>query len=257
MAFMTDLSSSVKLAVVNHDLLARVRIVLVEPQHPGNVGAAARAMKTMGLQDLALVRPEKFPHKDASDMAVGAADVLERAQVFANLQSAIADCAYVIGTSARLRSLPHNTSTPRELAPRLARDIAGRIALLFGPERVGLSNEDLESCHELVSVPADPSFRVLNLAAAVQILCYELRLAAEPGLPGAPERQPVDANEMELFFQHLERVLLHIRFLNPDHPRQLMRRLRRLYGRAAPDENEMNILRGILAAMEGRGGSHG
>ncbi len=242
---------------MNESLLARVRIVLVEPQHPGNIGAAARAMKTMGLHELALVRPEKFPHKDATDMAVGAADVLERAQVFSNLQAAIADCAFVVGSSARLRSLPHNTTTPRELAPRLARDIAGRIALLFGPERVGLSNEDLESCHELVSVPADPEFRVLNLAAAVQILCYELRLAAEPGLPGAPERQPVDANEMELFFQHLERVLVHIRFLNPDHPRQLMRRLRRMYGRAAPDENEMNILRGILAAMEGRGGPHG
>jgi tRNA (cytidine32/uridine32-2'-O)-methyltransferase len=242
---------------VNDRLLARIRIVLVEPQHPGNIGAAARAMKTMGLSDLALVRPEKFPHKDATDMAVGAADVLERAQVFSNLQAAIADCTFVVGSSARLRSLPHNTTTPRELAPRLARDIAGRIALLFGPERVGLSNDDLESCHELVSVPADPEFRVLNLAAAVQILCYELRLAAEPGLPGAPERQPVDANEMELFFQHLERVLVHIRFLNPEHPRQLMRRLKRMYARAAPDENEMNILRGILAAMEGRAGPHG
>ena len=238
-------------------LLSRIRIVLVEPQHPGNIGAAARAMKTMGLRDLALVRPEKFPHKDASDMAVGAADVLEQAQVFANLQTAIADCAYVVGSSARLRSLPHNTTTPRELAPRLARDIAGRIALLFGPERVGLSNDDLEACHELVSVPADPEFRVLNLAAAVQILCYELRLAAAPELPNAPERQPVDANEMELFFQHLERVLVEIRFLNPDHPRQLMRRLKRMYARAAPDQNEMNILRGILAAIEGRGGAHG
>ncbi len=242
---------------MNDSLLSRVRIVLVEPQHPGNIGAAARAMKTMGLSDLALVRPEKFPHKDASDLAVGAADVLERAQVFANLQTAIADCAYVVGTSARLRSLPHNTTTPRELAPRLARGIAGRIALLFGPERVGLSNDDLEACHELVSVPADPAFRVLNLAATVQILCYELRLAAEPELPGAPEREPVDNNEMELFFQHLERVLVHIRFLNPDHPRQLMRRLKRMYARAAPDQNEMNILRGILAAVEGRAGPHG
>lgn len=242
---------------MNAPLLSRIRIVLVEPQHPGNIGAAARAMKTMGLRDLALVRPEKFPHKDAGDLAVGAADVLEQAQVFSNLQTAIADCAYVVGSSARLRSLPHNTTTPRELAPRLARDIAGRIALLFGPERVGLSNDDLEACHELVSVPADPEFRVLNLAAAVQILCYELRLAAEPGLPGAPERQPVDGNEMELFFQHLERVLVQIRFLNPDHPRQLMRRLKRMYARAAPDQNEMNILRGILAAIEGRGGAHG
>jgi tRNA (cytidine32/uridine32-2'-O)-methyltransferase len=240
----------------NH-LLSRIRIVLVEPQHPGNIGAAARAMKTMGLHDLALVRPQKFPHKDATDMAVGAADLLERAAVFADLRQAVAECAYVVGSSARLRSLPHNTTTPRELAPRLAREIAGRIAIVFGPERVGLSNDDFELCHELVSVPADPEFRVLNLASAVQILCYELRLADGAALPAAPERQPVSQEEMELFYEHLERVLVAIRFLNPEHPRQLMRRLKRMYARAAPDENEMNILRGILAAIEGRGGSHG
>ena len=238
-------------------LLPRIRIVLVEPQHPGNIGAAARAMKTMGLSNLALVRPEKFPHKDATDMAVGAADVLEQAQVFSNLRSAVADCAYVVGSSARLRSLPHNTSTPRELAARLVREIRGRVALLFGPERVGLSNADFELCHALVSVPADPKFRVLNLAATVQILCYELRLADGAQLRGAPAREPVDQNEMELFFQHLERVLVDIKFLNPRHPRQLMRRLKRMYSRAAPDQNEMNILRGILAAIEGKGGAHG
>jgi TrmH family RNA methyltransferase len=242
---------------MSESLVSRVRIVLVEPQHPGNIGAAARAMKTMGLRELALVRPEKFPHQDATDMAVGAADVLEQAQVFSNLRTAVADCGYVVGSSARLRALPHNTTTPRELAPRLAREVKGRIALLFGPERVGLSNADFELCHELVSVPADPAFRVLNLAAAVQILCYELWLAQAPGLAGAPAREPVDQNEMELFFQHLERVLVDIKFLNPRHPRQLMRRLKRMYARAAPDQNEMNILRGILAAIEGRGGAHG
>jgi tRNA (cytidine32/uridine32-2'-O)-methyltransferase len=242
---------------MSESLLARVRVVLVEPQHPGNIGAAARAMKTMGLADLALVRPEKFPHKDAADMAVGAADLLERAQVFSNLRTAVADCACVVGSSARLRALPHNTTTPRELAPRLAREVRGRIALVFGSERVGLSNADMEMCHALVSIPADPEFRVLNLAAAVQILCYELRLADGAELRGAPAREPVDQNEMELFFQHLERVLVDIKFLNPRHPRQLMRRLKRMYARAEPDQNEMNILRGILAAIEGRGGSHG
>lgn len=240
-----------------NDLLTRIRIVLVEPQHPGNIGAAARAMKTMGLRELALVRPEKFPHKDASDMAVGAADLLEGAGVYSNLQTAIADCGYVVGASARLRSLPHNTCTPRELGAKLAGEIGGRIALLFGNERVGLSNDDLEACHALVSVPADPEFRVLNLAMAVQIIAYELRQAALPALSNKPEHLPVDQNEMELFFQHLERVLVEVKFLNPEHPRQLMRRLRRLYGRAAPDENEMNILRGILAAVQGRGGPHG
>lgn len=239
------------------DFLSRIRVVLVEPQHPGNIGAAARAMKTMGLHDLALVRPDKFPHADAAAMAVGATDLLDRAGVFDGIEAAIADCAYVVGSSARLRSLPHNTTTPRELATRLVREMGGRVALLFGPERVGLSNEDLERCHALVSIPADPQFRVLNLAAAVQILCYELRLACAPDLAGAPEREPVPQREMELFFAHLERVLVKLKFLNPRHPRQLMRRLRRLYARAAPDENEMNILRGILAATEGRGGAHG
>jgi len=238
------------------DLLSRVRIVLVEPQHPGNIGAAARAMKTMGLRELVLVKPYKFPHKDATDMAVGAADLLESAQVFDTLREAVADC-YVVGSSARLRSVPLKTTTPRELASRLAREVAGKVALLFGPERVGLSNEDFDLCHELVSIPADPEFRVLNLAAAVQILAYELRLAEAPDLAGAPERSPVDAREMELFYEHLERVLVAIKFLNPKHPRQLMRRLRRLYARAAPDENEMNILRGILAAIDGKGGEHG
>jgi TrmH family RNA methyltransferase len=244
-------------AAVSNDLLSRVRIVLVESQHPGNIGAAARAMKTMGLADLALVRPEKFPHAEATDMAVGAADLLESARVHPALAEAVADCGLVVGTSARLRSLPHNTRTPRELATRLAREVGGRVALVFGPERVGLSNEDLELCHELVSIPANPEFRVLNLAAAVQILSYELRMAADETLAGAPEHVPVDQREMELFYAHLERVLVYLKFLNPRHPRQLMRRLRRLYGRAAPDENEMNILRGILAATEGRGGAHG
>lgn len=238
-------------------LLSRIRVVLVEPQHPGNIGAAARAMKNMGLHDLALVRPEKFPHADASAMAVGASDLLERARCHPDLAAAVADCGLVVGCSARLRSLPHNTQTPRALAARLAGEIGGRVALVFGSERVGLSNEDLELCHELVSIPAAPDFRVLNLAAAVQILCYEMRMAVAPALEGAPERVPVDQREMELFFEHLERVLVQVKFLNPRHPRQLMRRLRRLYGRAAPDENEMNILRGILAAVEGRGGAHG
>lgn len=237
--------------------LSRIRVILVEPQHPGNIGAAARAMKNMGLHDLALVRPDKFPHSDAAAMAVGALDLLERAPVYPDLRSAAADCGLVVGCSARLRSLPHNTRTPRELAARLATEVGGRVALVFGSERVGLSNDDLETCHELVSIPADPEFRVLNLAAAVQILCYELHLVADATLAGAPSHVPVAQREMELFFEHLERVLVGLKFLNPKHPRQLMRRLRRLYGRAAPDENEMNILRGILAAVEGRGGAHG
>ena len=182
-------------------------------------------------------------------MAVGATDLLDAAPIHADLPAAIGDCGLVVGCSARLRSLPHNTSTPRELAPRLAREIGGRIALVFGSERVGLSNDDLELCHEMVSIPANPEFRVLNLAAAVQILCYELRLASAAELAGAPEHVPVDQREMELFFAHLERVLVELKFLNPQHPRQLMRRLRRLFNRVRLEKAEVNILRGILTSV--------
>lgn len=244
-------------AAPSRSLAARVRIVLVQTQHPGNIGSAARAMKTMGFTDLVLVAPEKFPHPEAEVMAVGADDVLRAARVVATLEEAVADCGYVVGSSARLRSLPHDTLVPRELSQRLVSTIGGRIALLFGSERTGLSNEELERCHALVSIPANPDFRVLNLAAAVQILCYELRQAEAPELHGAPEHVPVPQREMELFFEHLEKVLLEIEFLNPKHPRQLLRRLRVLFSRATPDENEMHILRGILAAVQGKGGTHG
>lgn len=238
-------------------LTERLRIVLVQPQHPGNIGAAARAMKTMGFTDLALVAPDKFPHPEADVMAVAADDVLKAARVCATLEEAVADCGYVVGSSARLRSLPHDTLTPRELTQRLTTAVGGRIALVFGSERVGLSNEDLERCHALVSIPANPDFRVLNLAAAVQILCYELRQGVAPELHNAPEHVPVPQREMELFFEHLEKVLLEIGFLNPKHPRQLMRRMKVLFSRATPDENEMHILRGVLAAVQGKGGRFG
>jgi TrmH family RNA methyltransferase len=232
-------------------LLSRVRVVLVEPQHPGNIGAAARAMKTMGLHDLALVRPRKFPDAQAETMAVDARDVLAKASVFGDLSAAVADCAHVAGSTARLRSLPHNTSTPREWAARAAREIGGRIALVFGPERIGLTNEEMHLCHELVSIPANPEYSALNIAAAVQVLAYEIRLAAGADLK-RPEREAVGHAEMELLYAHLERLMVRVDFLNPAQPKQLLPRLRRLFGRAAPDANEMNILRGILAHVEAK-----
>lgn len=231
-------------------LTERVRVVLVQTQHPGNIGSAARAMKTMGFTDLALVAPDSFPHPEADVLAVGADDVLKAARRFATLKEAVADCGYVIGSTARLRSMHHDTHTPRELAQRLTTSIGGRIALVFGSERTGLSNEDFELCHALVSIPANPEFRVLNLAAAVQILCYELRQGFAPALHKVPEHLPVPQREMEYFFEHLEKVLLEIGFLNPKHPKQLLRRMRVLFSRATPDENEMHILRGVLAAVQ-------
>ena len=231
-------------------LLARVRIVMLRPQHPGNIGAAARAMKTMGLSELVLVSPQKFPHAQADAMAVDAKDVLDAARVVDSFEAAIGDCARVAGTSARLRSLPHNVIAPRQWAERTAREAGGRVALVFGPERIGLTNEEMHRCDELVSIPANPDYRALNIAAAVQVLAYEVRLASGAAMPQAPEREPVDHKEMELFYAHLEWVMVRTKFHNPKYPRQLMPRLRRLFGRAAPDENEMNILRGILAHVE-------
>jgi len=236
----------------NPPLLERLRVVLLRPQHPGNIGAAARAMKTMGLADLALVAPRKFPHAQADAMAADAKDLLDAARVFDDLDAAVADCGRVAGASARLRSLPHNTSTPREWAARTASEVAGRVALVFGPERIGLTNEEMHRCDELVTIPANPDYSALNVAAAVQVFAYEIRLASGAALPGAPAREPVAHAELERFYEHLERVMVATDFLDPKHPKQLMPRLRRLFGRAAPDANEMNILRGVLAAAEAK-----
>lgn len=225
--------------------------MLVAPQHPGNIGSTARAMKVMGLHELVLVDPREFPHEEATALAAGAVDVLEAARVCATLDEAIGDCTHVAATTARQRYVALPLSEPREWARRLPQTAPqGPIALLFGRERTGLTNEELDHAREGVVIPADPGFSSLNLAAAVQILCYELRLAA--GAPGEAiaEHRPVSQATLEHFYGHLERVLIRTRFLDPAAPRFIMRRLRRLFGRAAPDEHEANILRGILGAIE-------
>jgi tRNA/rRNA methyltransferase/tRNA (cytidine32/uridine32-2'-O)-methyltransferase len=233
-------------------LAARVRVVLVGTQHPGNVGAAARAMKTMGLTDLALVAPRRFPHAEAEAMAAHADDLLEAAAVHADLRDAIAGCTRVVATTARPRSISVPVSTPREWATRMAagESAGGRVALVFGRERTGLTNQELELAQEIVVIPTGTDYASLNLAAAVQVLAYELCATVGNATVQVPQHVPVDAAELERFFVHLETVLVRIRFLDPDNPRFLMRRLRRLFGRAAPDANETNILRGILTAVE-------
>ncbi|MEJ2344724.1 MAG: tRNA (cytosine(32)/uridine(32)-2'-O)-methyltransferase TrmJ [Gammaproteobacteria bacterium] len=237
-------------------MLTNVRIVLVETSHPGNIGGAARAMKTMGLRGLWLVRPAQFPHAEATARASGADDVLAQARTCASLDEALVGCRLVAGASARQRRLAWPEAEPRDAAPRLlAEAAAGPVALVFGRESSGLTNDELAHCHLLVHIPVNPDYGSLNLAAAVQVLSYELALAARGGNPGAASADaeqpaPAGADQMARFYEHLERVLIELEFLDPDHPKHLMRRLKRLFNRARPDEVEMNVLRGILTAVQ-------
>ncbi len=234
-------------------MLENIHVVLSHTSHPGNIGAAARAMKTMTLSRLSLVNPQYFPHADATARASGADDVLAGARVFENIDSAIADCQLVIGASARIRSIPCPVVTPSDCA-QLAWQASqsGQVAILFGCEQSGLSNTEIDRCHQLVHIPGNPDYSSLNLAAAVQIICYEIYVASLGAeLPGAQElHTAVTAGEMERLYEHLEQTLVELDFLDPDNPRQLMRRLRRLFNRAGPDENEVNILRGMLSAAQ-------
>ena len=238
--------------------LSRIRVVLVGTTHPGNIGSAARAMKTMGLQDLALVGPRHFPHDDAMAMSSGADDLLGRVRVFDSLPTAIADCSLAIGASARLRSTAVPPRPPRAIAEdlpaMLAADDDARVAFVFGREKSGLTNAELDHCRWLLHVPTNPDYMSLNLAMAVQVVAYELRLAFTGGLVEAaePASPPATQAAVENLFTHLEQTLIDIEFLDPDNPRLLMRRLRRLLHRAEPDADEVNILRGILTAVQKR-----
>ena len=237
-----------------------IRIVLVGTTHPGNIGACARAMKNMGLSDLALVAPEKFPHKDATARASGAVDVLENATVVDSLDEAIKDCVFTAGASARSRTINWPCLEPRECATKLLdKSEAGPVAAVFGPEKYGLTNAQLDLCDTLLTIPTNPDFSSLNLGMAVQILTYELRAAGvDRDLPNyEADAALATSADMEYFYAHLEDVLTELRFLNPENPRHLMRRLRRLFIRANPDQNEVNILRGILTAVDKKGNRNG
>lgn len=231
-----------------------VRIVLVETSHPGNIGAVARAMKTMGLSDLALVAPKQFPSAEADARASGAEDVLAAARLHSTLQHAIADCNFVVGASARLRSLPCPVLDPRECAQSITGRIdVERVAVVMGPEQSGLTNEQMGLCQSLVHIPTAADFASLNVAMATQIICYELRMAANAGVAPAPRRReapPATAAELEGFHQHLERVLVDAGFIKADHPHTLKLRFRRLFQRADLDRTEVNILRGVLSALD-------
>lgn len=237
--------------------LDAVRIILVHTTHAGNIGAVARAMKNMGLTQLCLVAPRQFPAEEATWRAVSAADVLESATVAETLEEAIADCQFVVGTSARGRRIPWPTVDPRQCASQIGARLQGgaRVAVVFGREDRGLTNEELQACNFHLHIPTHEDYTSLNLAMAVQIVAYELRMLSLQGdLPDSEYAQwdaPFStAEDLERFFVHLEETLIQVGFLKPEAPRQLMARLRRLYGRIPLDEMEMNILRGILTETQ-------
>jgi tRNA (cytidine32/uridine32-2'-O)-methyltransferase len=235
----------------------RLRIVLVGTQHPGNMGSAARAMKTMGLSRLVLVAPEKTPNTESYALAAGADDVLDAAVTCETLAEAVADCRLVLGCTARSRRVQLEELLPRDAAARAVGEAVGgaEVALVFGRERTGLSNDELQLCHASVHIPANPEYSSLNLASAVQVLSYELRLAlleAQAGegeaAAGAERRDPPASHaEMESFFAQLAQTLDDIDFHKGRAPESAMRKLRRLYLRAGLDAREVRILRGILA----------
>jgi tRNA/rRNA methyltransferase len=231
--------------------LANVRVVLVSTSHPGNIGAAARAMKTMGLADLRLVNPKYFPDPQAEAMASGANDVLEHARVCRTLDEALEGAVLAAGASARGRELRAEALDARQAALRLAAEAAHHpVALVFGAEQAGLTSEELSRCQLLVRIPANPDYASLNLAASVQIFAYELRMAALGApAPPAPEFPPATLDDMERFYEHLEQTLLATGFLDPYNPKRLMPRLRRLFSRARLEREEVNILRGILGSL--------
>ncbi len=236
-----------------------LRIVLVGTQHPGNIGSAARAMKTMGLSELHLVKPHKFPHSEASALAAGAVDLLDKAILHESLADAVADCHFVIGTSSRRREIPLPEFVPRAaVAKLLEAGQSGKAALVFGCERTGLENEDLQRCHATVCIPANPDYASLNLAAAVQILAYEYRVAAmemalesEPVVLSntvlEPDEAPATHEDMERFFGHLGELMEQVDFHKGRAPEMVTSRLRRLYLRANMDLREIKILRGLFS----------
>jgi len=233
-------------------MLTNIRIVLVNTSHPGNIGAAARAMKNMGLSELVLVQPASFPHADATARASGADDLLQRATVCESLAEAIDGCALVFGASARLRSLPWPIVEPREMAQQVVSEASqAPVAIVFGREHSGLTNAELEACNALVHIPCNEAFSSLNIAAAVQVLCYEVNLASGAATAKADDDSEIaTSDELERFHQHLEETLVEIDFLDPEKPRLLMRRLKRLFNRARLEQTEVNILRGILTATQ-------
>jgi len=236
--------------------LDRVRVVLCETSHPGNIGAAARAMKTMGLSRLVLVKPKHFPHADADAFASGALDVLREAVVCDRLDEALAGTVLAVASTSRHRDLTHDVVDCREACKRLVQDTShGTVALVFGTERTGLTARDVNKCQLIAVIPGNPDYASLNLAQAVQVFAYELRMSA-----GATASRPARDSEaathdqVEGFYRQLEEVFHASGFLDPLQPKRLMQRMRRLFARSRLEKEEVNILRGFMRAIRQRMG---
>jgi TrmH family RNA methyltransferase len=251
--------------LITDNPLNNIKIILIKTSHPGNIGSVARAMKVMGLSNLYLVNPKTFPDEQATALSSNAYDVLENATVVNSLELATADCQLVIGTSARQkRSLKWQLEDSRSCGMSVAKQaLIGKVAIVFGTESSGLSNDELSHCHRLVYIPTNPDYSSLNIASAVQIISYECRLASQ-SLNDNNEANPdhviselkkssdtlVSSADMDGYFEQLETVLIETKFLNPEKPRYLMPKLRRLYSRTSVTRSELNILRGILSAFQ-------
>ena len=247
------------------NLLQNVRVVMVNTTLPGNIGSAARAMKTMGLSDLVVVDPKKPIDDEAVARSSGATDILDAAVVTETLDEAIKDCGLVIGTSARSRSIPWPLLNPRQCAERAIANLQSsesvtsncqKVAILFGREDRGLTNDELAKCQAHVHIPTNPDYSSLNIASAIQVICYELRMAIETQIKPKSEfwgvewdRELASAQELEGFINHLEQVMIDSKFLDPENPRYVMTRMRRLFNRSLPDKVEVNVLRGILSSI--------
>lgn len=256
---MNQPSASHSPSVLPEQLLGRIRVVLSHTSHPGNIGAAARAMKTMGLSRLRLINPKSFPHDEAVARSAGAEDILVNATMCSSLDEALAGCVLAVAVSARHRNLGPEPMQVREAASEiLTLASGGEVALVFGNETSGLSNAEVQRCQRTVFIPANPDYSSLNLGAAVQLLCYEMRLAAFDGKPPVVTKAipfaspPATHDDIERFHAHLERIMVATAFLDPQHPKRLMPKLRRLFGRTELERDEISILRGILDAVEKR-----
>lgn len=240
-------------------MLNTIKIVLIETSHSGNIGAVARAMKTMNMYRLCLVSPQcAFPSAEATARAAGADDILTKAEIYSDLASAIADCQLVIGASARDRTISWANLTARQCAEKIANEPPQQVAILFGRENSGLKNHELDCCHYLLRIPCNLEYSSLNIAAAVQVVCYELFISAQ--IPQTPKKIIGDkyenplatAEQLESFYQHLQQTLYDIGFMHPDRSKSIMRRLRRLYNRVQLDTKELDILRGILRLSQNK-----
>ncbi|OGS92993.1 MAG: tRNA (cytosine(32)/uridine(32)-2'-O)-methyltransferase TrmJ [Gallionellales bacterium GWA2_59_43] len=229
-------------------MMNNIRVVLSHTSHPGNIGAAARAMKTMGLRHLYLINPYRFPDPQATAMAAGADDILENAVVCGSIDEALSGVAFTVAMTARLRDISIEVKMPREAMPEVLQQASVQpVALLFGTEMSGLTNEEMGRAQVLVNIPTNPDFSSLNLAAAVQVMSYELSVAAQGFVPKVVEARPASHEQMEGYYAHLEKVLFEIGFFTTQNPTRMMQRLRRLYARARPEPEEINILRGMLS----------